>query len=125
MSAGRVCPVAGCPTITTGGRCDTHQRDADLARGTATQRGYTSRGHQRFRRTVLRRDPACVCTDMNHGHPALCGARSTVADHWPRSRRQLVDAGANPDDPAHGRGLCKPCHDRRTAADQPGGWNTR
>lgn len=30
----RVCPVAGCPTLTRGGRCPTH------ARPTSTQRGY-------------------------------------------------------------------------------------
>jgi 5-methylcytosine-specific restriction enzyme A len=125
VTAGRICPTPGCPNITTGGRCDTHQRQADQARGTATERGYTSRGHQRFRRTVLRRDPTCVCVDTSHDHPAPCSAQSTVADHYPRSRRELVAAGANPDDPAHGRGICTPCHNRRTAADQPGGWNAR
>lgn len=108
------CSQPGCPVLTDAGRCHQHRREADTARGTATDRGYTSRGHQRFRRLVLRRDPICV----------LCGrAAATVADHHPRSRRELTAAGLNPDDPQHGRGLCKPCHDRETARHQPGGWH--
>lgn len=110
----RVCPVPGCPTLTEGGRCDDHQRAADRARGTAAERGYTSGGHQAFRRAVLARDPVCV----------VCrAARSTVADHHPRSRKELVDAGENPNDPRFGRGLCKADHDRATAQHQPGGWH--
>ena len=40
--AKRPCPKAGCPTlINTGERyCPTHQREADRARGTTTERGY-------------------------------------------------------------------------------------
>lgn len=112
----RVCPVNGCPTLTTGGRCDQHKRDSDRARGTATQRGYTSAGHRAFREQVLARDPICkVCLR----------APSTVADHYPTSRRDLIAQGLDPNDPARGRGLCKPCHDRSTAREQPGGWNAR
>ncbi|AGL13864.1 hypothetical protein [Actinoplanes sp. N902-109] len=47
---------------------------------------------------------------------------STVADHYPLSRRELADRGLNPDDPTAGRGLCKRCHDKSTAVHQPGGW---
>ena len=40
----RVCSQPGCPTLipagTRGGRCATHERQADRARGTAAQRGY-------------------------------------------------------------------------------------
>jgi 5-methylcytosine-specific restriction protein A len=50
-------------------------------------------------------------------------AFATVADHYPLSRKELIDAGLDPNDPQHGRGLCKPCHDRETAQNQPGGWN--
>lgn len=113
----RVCSVAGCPEIydvALGSRCAGHRREADKARGTKHQRGYSSSGHVRFRRDVLARDPLCV----------LCHVRpSTVADHYPVSRRDLVARGLNADDPARGRGLCKPCHDSETAKRQPGGWH--
>lgn len=112
------CSTPGCPTLVPKGRsrCDTCTTTADKARGTAAQRGYTSRGHRTFRDAVLARDPICK----------LCYRRpSTVADHYPLSRRELVDAGLNPNDPTRGRGLCKPCHDTETAKHQPGGWANR
>ena len=113
-AASRVCPVPGCPALTQGGRCAQHRQQADQARGTASQRGYSSKGHALFRANVLRRDPVCLlCT----------AAPATVADHWPLSRKQLLAQGLNPNDPQRGRGLCKPCHDRETAQHQPGGWN--
>ncbi|AHH98316.1 hypothetical protein KALB_4954 [Kutzneria albida DSM 43870] len=43
-----------------------------------------------------------------------------VADHYPKSRRELVAAGADPNDPQHGRGLCVACHNAQTARLQPG-----
>lgn len=113
----RVCSVPACPEIfdeTNGSRCAHHRRAADRQRGTAAQRGYNTAGHQRFRRSVLSRDPICVLCRL---------AQSTVADHYPRSRKELEALGLNPDDPQHGRGLCKPCHDTETAAHQPGGWH--
>ena len=114
----RVCSVHGCPEVyprDEGTRCARHRAIADRARGTAHQRGYTSKGHQNFRREVLHRDPVCV----------ICHLRlSTIADHYPHSRRELIELAMNPDDPTRGRGLCKPCHDRHTATEQPGGWHT-
>lgn len=108
-----VCSVPGCPEYTTAGRCDGCRREADQRRGGARQRGY-GRGHEAFRRAVLGRDPVCV----------LCHqARSVHADHHPLSRRELVDAGLDPDDPTRGRGLCPPCHSSETAINQPGGWH--
>ena len=109
----RVCNVPGCPTLTDQPRCPTHTKAADQARGTATQRGYTSPRHRRFRRLVLKRDPICV----------ICGAIATVADHYPMSRRDLEANGLDPDDPTRGRGLCSTCHARETARNQPGGWH--
>ncbi|PJN24049.1 holin [Kitasatospora sp. CB02891] len=108
-----VCSVPGCPEYTAAGRCDDHRREADARRGTARQRGY-GRGHEAFRRAVLARDPVCVL---------CCTAPSLHADHHPLSRRELVDAGLDPDEPKRGRGLCQPCHSRETAQHQPGGWN--
>lgn len=112
----RVCSRPGCPTLydDTHSRCPAHRREADKARGTATQRGYTSRGHQRFRRETLTRDPICVICDA---------AQSTIADHYPLTRRELEQRGLDPNNPDAGRGLCKPCHDRWTAASSPGGFN--
>jgi len=113
----RVCSVAGCPTIfprDEGSRCPAHRRAADKARGSATDRGYTSKGHRSFRNQTLARDPICV----------LCGlAQSTVADHHPRSRKELQALGMNPNDPSYGRGLCESCHNKETAQHQPGGWH--
>ena len=114
--AGRPCSVSGCGEIVAHGvsRCEQHEREADRARGTAAERGYMSRGHQRFRFEVLARNPVCmVC----HRAPA------SVADHYPLSRRELVESGFDPNDPSRGRGLCKQCHDKETARNQPGGWN--
>lgn len=114
--ASRVCTTPGCPTLVDKGRCADCRRKAEQARGTATQRGYGSQHRKRFRRRVLDRDKVCV----------LCQAAPAVhADHWPTSRRDLVAAGLDPNDPQHGRGLCPPCHSKHTAAEQPGGWNVR
>lgn len=112
----RVCNVHGCAVLFEGksGRCPTHRREADRARGTSKERGYATRGHRQFRDAVLTRDPICVLCNL---------AFSTVADHYPLSRRELIELGRNPNDPAAGRGTCKPCHDRSTAQHQPGGWN--
>ncbi len=114
--ARRVCPTRGCSQLTTDGRCTGCVRAADQARGTAAERGYTGRGHRGFRSAVLRRDPICVVCWL---------APSTVADHYPLSRRDLVDGGLDPNAPAAGRGLCASCHGRETARHQPGGWWNR
>lgn len=112
--AARACSTIGCPNLSNGGRCDECRRESDRQRGTATERGYNSRGHHRFRIAVLACDPTCrICSS----------APSTVADHWPLSRRELEAQGLNPNDPVRGRGLCKTCHDRSTATTQPGGWH--
>lgn len=110
----KVCSVPGCPTFTpAGGRCLDHARAADTSRGTATERGYTSRGHRAFRAAVLRRDPICVSCQL---------AAATVADHYPVSRRDLLLASLDPNDPTRGRGLCASCHSTSTTTAQPGGF---
>lgn len=109
-----ICSTPGCPNTTRGGRCTDCRRTAEQARGTAAQRGYGAEHRNRFRRQVLARDPVCV----------LCHtARSRHADHYPIDRAELVRAGLDPNDPAHGRGLCHRCHSSETAREQPGGWN--
>lgn len=121
----KVCSTRGCPELVQSGRCPTCQANAEQRRGTAAQRGYDSKHRSTFRRNVLRKNPLCVCEDQGHDHGTQCLRPSTVADHHPLSRKELVDAGLNPNDPAHGRGLCKGCHDRHTSEAQPGGWNAR
>ena len=113
MTALRVCNVAGCPNLTPAPRCEQHQAAAAQARR-PDGNPYSTPGHRRFRAAVLARDPICVLCHAN---------RSSVADHHPRSRLDLIDLRLNPDDPRHGRGLCEPCHNRATAEHQPGGWN--
>jgi 5-methylcytosine-specific restriction protein A len=120
----RVCSKPGCPEFSQGGKCDDHRSEAEQRRGTARQRGYGKQHEQRFRPGVLARNPACVCVDEAHGHGTPCAERSVHADHWPLSRRDLVEQGLDPDDPKRGRGLCGPCHSKETAAnpEQQGGW---
>lgn len=112
--ARRVCPTPGCPTITSGGRCASCRTEADQRRGTAAQRGYGHEHATRFRAAVLDRDPVCVMPN--------CARPSTVADHHPKSRRELVALGQDPNDPRHGRGLCASHHSTETTQHQPGGF---
>lgn len=104
-----VCNQPGCPELTTGGRCKAHE----TPRPDSHQRGYGHTHRSRFRPQVLARDPLCrICRR----------AASVIADHWPLSRKELIAAGLDPDDPRAGRGLCRSCDGRQTQARQPGGW---
>lgn len=119
----RVCTTPGCGTLHQGtGRCPACRADADRKRR-PDGNPYTSPGHQSFREQVLATNPRCVCPgDCGH-HQGWCGAVATIADHWPHERVDLIDMGLNPDDPKYGRGVCKPCHDRKTARTKAGGWH--
>ena len=110
----RICNIPGCPNPTEQSRCLKHRQQARAAR--TDNKVYSTSGHQAFRAAVLKRDPICVTCHM---------AVSTVADHHPRTRRELVTLGLNPNDPTHGRGLCATCHNKHTARTSPGGWNRR
>lgn len=100
------CSTPGCPSLhDRTGKCASCRGERDKGRR-PDGNPYASRAHHRFRDQVLARDPVCV---------ECLGARSTVADHHPAERWELVEAGADPNDPAHGRGLCKSCHDSKTA----------
>lgn len=118
MRALKPCATDGCANLVPPGRtrCDQCQRQQDATyeqrRDTATQRGYTTKGHRRFRRLVLQRDMLCV----------LCGNIATEADHYPTDRRTLITQGLDPNDPTRGRGLCKSCHSRETMRLRQGGW---
>lgn len=111
----RVCNVSGCPTISDSSRCPVHNAETMRSNKRGIHR-YDTAGHRHFRTAVIAKHPVCV----------LCGRRmTTIADHYPTSRRALIDQGLDPNDPQYGRGLCKPCHDSETAKHQPGGWNNR
>ena len=116
MNRYKPCTQPGCPVLVPAGqgRCEGCEKAAEARRGSSWQRGYDRR-HQAWRRAVLARDRWCV----------VCGDTATEADHWPRSRRELVAAGLSPVDPSCGRGLCKRCHSRATAMFSPGGWAER
>jgi 5-methylcytosine-specific restriction protein A len=92
-----------------------HPRGDDgYPRPTAGQRGYDARWRKR-RDAFLLIHPRCV----------LCPEPSTVADHFPRSRKQLIRDGVlDPDADGFLRALCHVCHSRETARLQPGGWHT-
>jgi len=120
-----VCPTKGCSNGTNGGQCNACRAKAEQLRGTARQRGYDEIHARAFRAPVLRREPLCVCSDAGHGHGPRCLRPSSVADHFPRTRVEIVADGDNPNDPQYGRGLCKGCHDKHTASTSQGGWNRR
>ena len=85
---------------------------------------YSTSAHRLgFRAPVLAMQPYCQCAGDCARHVGLCAQPSTVADHWPTERRDLVDAGLDPNDPRYGRGLCVTCHNRWTAQSSPGGWH--
>lgn len=125
-------PPAACtfPTCGTlvygGGRCPEHRNATRAKRASNVAQGYDQQHRRRFRAGVLRRDPWCQCQRTDHAHGVgPCLAPSTDADHWPVDRRELVRRGLDPNDPEHGRGLCRRCHSSETARLQPGGFNQR
>lgn len=111
----KVCNLHGCGTLFhgKGGRCPAHATQARRAR--ISNKVYNTAGHHAFRDAVLTRDVVCVIPG--------CVQWATVADHYPRDRKTLVDLGLNPNNPAYGRGLCHQHHSTETAQHQPGGWN--
>lgn len=112
------CTTPGCSNTTgQGGRCDDcrSRRKADASRRRAPgEKDYGARWRRGIRPDYLTRNPRC----------ALCGRASTVPDHYPVSRRDLVAAGVlDPDADERLRPLCDPCHRTETARRQPGGWH--
>lgn len=109
-----ICNETGCPEITQAPKCEAHSKQRERKRYDTRDKGYYTAGHRAFRALVLHRDPICVLCHI---------AIATDADHHPRDRKQLVLEGMDPNAPEHGRGLCRPCHSRETALNQPGGWH--
>ena len=100
-----MCPEPGCPTIVEGGgRCARHGRPTK-PRPTTTEQGYGS-AWRRVRDRFIARHRVCVD----------CGGPSSVADHDPVTRRELVARGdPDPDAEHHLVPRCGPCHSRKTA----------
>lgn len=119
--AARRCTLPGCgEPAPGGGRCVGCAREAAHRRALdPAQQGYRTPAHRAFRAAVLDRHKVCQCHDLYClTHPnRSCVEPSTVADHWPLTRRQLIARDLDPDDPARGRGLCQGCHNRHTASD--------
>ena len=113
------CSVPLCPYYQP---CPQH-RDP---RPSAYARGYGGKRWKGARRATIRRDPFCTCPGDWPGcahEPGRCMSMSTVADHDPRERVDLVAEGVkDPDDPKYLRGLCASCHSRKTAHTRPSGW---
>jgi 5-methylcytosine-specific restriction protein A len=109
------CRTNGCPGLTRGRFCDSHQlqENSRLAaqdeRPGAGARGYDGR-HRDWRARILRRDPLCrICR----------AAPATTADHIIPLRRGGRFTLEN------GQGVCAECHGRKTAQQDGGFGNQR
>lgn len=118
MGAPTLCRDPSCMQRVPGGWCERHgpTRTPDT-RPSAHARGYD----RRWRATAaayLAEHPLCECDDHLH-LPDEQRPRARLVDH--------ID-GRGPLGP-HGhdwnnlRSMTWPCHSKRTARDQPGGWN--
>ncbi|MFJ3705043.1 MULTISPECIES: holin [unclassified Streptomyces] len=110
------CTTGGCSGTPTPGSGKCPRCARPRPRPSAAAQGYGREHERRFRAGVLARDTVCV----------LCMQTPAVhADHWPLSKRELVERGLDDNDPRRGRGLCASCHSKETAEHQPGGWNRK
>lgn len=104
----RPCTVPGCRALVRGSpRCDVHEtayrRQKEATRAPRLEPGfYASKDWRRLRAIVLREEPVCPC-----GNP------TNTVDHV-LDRRQRPDLALVR---SNLRGLCKRCHDSRTARD--------
>jgi 5-methylcytosine-specific restriction enzyme A len=111
----RPCKHLGCPKLTAATMCDEHAKAVPKPKAwsstttSAHDRGYGARWRE-LRRVVLSRDPSCM----------LCQAQpSTQVDHL------VAKAHGGTDDMTNLRGVCKPCHARKTAQDSASGARLR
>lgn len=80
-----VCSQPGCPAVVPRvprgrRRCDTHQRQAEQARGTTEQRGYgAAHRHKARARAIAQATPATPCARC--GQPLGDAYRSAHLDH--------------------------------------------
>ena len=101
--AAQTCKEPTCPNTRP---CPVHdvQRQRVDTRPSAAARGYGSAWRKK-RDAFLAKNPTCVD----------CGAPSTVPDHYPVTRAELVKQGvADPDDERYLVARCASCHSRKT-----------
>ncbi len=115
--AKRPCGQSGCRELVSGraGMCPDHEKArrqrVDRERGSSAARGYGSRWQKR-RKAFLAKHPLCV---RHHAQGETVSA--TVVDH-------IRPHKGDPElfwDESNWQGLCKPCHDAKTAGED-GGW---
>lgn len=117
MSAPRPCGKPGCKELVRGSsRCDAHKleqrKQYDAKRLSSTARGYNGKW-RKARLGFLAKHPLCV------RHEAAGRVQSaTVVDHI------IPHKGDNSLfwDRKNWQPLCKPCHDKKTATEDGGGW---
>lgn len=131
----RACAVPGCPELTASERCDVHDRQYDMRRGTSTSRGYGARW-KHFRPVFLRRliaaDILPVCGARLSGVPSphsQCAAEGWLVarsadgsdlhyDHDPPLRDEERHDSSAVCDPDRITLLCASCHNRKSQAEQ-------
>lgn len=104
----RPCAQPRCDALVERGKCPTHARESERARGTSSERGYDSLW-QRVRAQQLAVEPLC--------RHCLAVDRVTAArevDHM----KPLANGGERLD-PVNLQSLCKPCHSKKTRSENP------
>ena len=120
MEPNKPCAKPGCPALAiTGERyCEKHlqsekKRQQELAkkRKTSCKRGY-GRAWQKYRLGFLAKHPLCMrCCEIK-GRIVL----ATVVDHIQPHKGDMVSFW----DKTNHQGLCKRCHDKKTASEDGG-----
>lgn len=96
----RPCSRGGCPELVASGKCPKHSKQAEVHRGSSTERGYDS-AWERIRLRILKRD-LYTCKIRTYCR----GARATEVDHiipisqFPEGR--LLESNL--------QASCKPCN---------------
>jgi len=109
----KVCSTPGCPVLVERGKCDAH---ATRRSGGGTG-GYPP-DWKRKSAAFLKDHPWCECDECSLIYPKALRPIATVTDHIVA----VKDGGTH--DPSNFRAMAHGHHSKRTARDQPGGWNS-
>lgn len=108
----KVCKHIGCNTLTKTGYCPNH-KPIEL-RASAAKRGYDNRW-RKYRSAFLKEHPLCAECERNNRITL-----ATVVDHiipHKGNKRLFWDSDNH-------EALCERCHNRKTAKEDMGSWNT-